>query len=296
MRDTALDRWRSRVRDRARGERRELPADVVDELACHLADCYTAAVERGVPEDAAVRQALDLLSTASFGELTTRRRGRWRAFGDAMPLVVRDIRYAFRQLRRSPGFTATALVTLAIGIGANPAAFSLVHVVLLKSLPVAHAGQLYRLGGDEYRCCPEEIVQGSWSVFSYPFYLEIRDGMKAFEEVAATDTLRPTLNVRRSRGSVVADSCTGEFVSGNYFSTLGVRPLAGRVFEAADDRKGAGAVAVASYGAWEKYGFDASFVGEPLTINGISVTLVGVAPPGFFGDRLDSHPPDFWLP
>src|SRR5947207_6541500 len=110
-----------------------------------------------------------------------------------MPTLVRDVQYALRQLRRSPGFTATALVTLAIGIGANTAAFTLVHVVLLRSLPVAHAGQLYRLGGDEYKCCPEETVQGSWSIFSYPFYLEIRDDMTAFEELAATDTLRPTL-------------------------------------------------------------------------------------------------------
>jgi predicted permease len=296
MRDAELDRWRRRIRDRARHERRELSSDVVDELASHLADCYAAAIERSSSVEEAERIAVHILDTASLGELTTRRRARWRSVGEEMPALVRDIRYALRQLRRSPGFAATALITLAIGIGANTAAFTLVHAVLLESLPVANAGKLYRLGGDQYRCCPEEIVQGSWSIFSYPFYLDIRDGMNAFEEVAATDTLRPTLNVRRSLGSSVADSFTGEFVSGNYFTTLGVRPRAGRVFEPSDDRKGAGAVAVASYAAWEKYGFDASFVGEPLTINGFSVTLVGVAPPGFFGDRLDSHPPDFWIP
>src|SRR5438067_8584293 len=98
-----------------------------------------------------------------------------------MPTLVRDVQYALRQLRRSPGFTATALVTLAIGIGANTAIFTLVHAVLLKSLPVAHAGQLYKLG-DEYGCCPQESLQGNWSVFSYPFYVQVRDQTPGFEE------------------------------------------------------------------------------------------------------------------
>src|SRR5205823_3023467 len=133
----------------------------------------------------------------SFLEVSRRPRAREPRPRDDMPALVRDVRYALRQLRRSPGFTATALLTLAIGIGANTAIFTLVHAVLLKSLPVAHAGRLYKLG-DEYKCCTEEILQGNWSMFAYPFYLEIRDRTPAFEELAAMETMRPDLSVRRT--------------------------------------------------------------------------------------------------
>jgi predicted permease len=296
MRDHELHDWRILILDRANRDRRELSGEVVEELACHLADLQASAKHQGLSEDEARRTALDALNAASFLELSScplashaRRRG------DNMPALVRDIRYAFRQLRRSPGFTATALVTLAIGIGANTAIFTLVHAVLLRSLPVAHAPQLYKLG-DEYRCCPYENLQGNWSIFSYPFYLEIRDQTPGFEELAAMENMRPELSVRRGGGTGVAEPFTGEFVSGNYFTTLGVRALVGRVIGPADDRQGAGAVAVASYAAWQKYGFDASVIGQPLAINGVSLTLVGVTPPAFFGDRLESHPPDFWMP
>ncbi|HTK30044.1 MAG TPA: ABC transporter permease [Vicinamibacterales bacterium] len=212
-----------------------------------------------------------------------------------MSTVIRDVRYAIRQLRRSPGFTLTALTTLAIGIGANTAIFTLVHAVLLKSLPVAHAGALYKLG-DRYTCCTQEKLQGNWSLFAYPFYREIRDQATGFEELAATEAMRPELSVRRGGGAGAAEPFTGEFVSGNYFSTLGVQAAAGRMFDAADDRAGAGPVAVASHLAWQKLGLDPSIVGRALTINGVSVTLVGVTPPGFFGDRLESRPADFWMP
>src|SRR5581483_11795481 len=103
------------------------------------------------------------------------------------------------------------------------------------SLPVAHADRLYKLG-DEYRCCPQETLQGSWSVFSYPFYRELHGGLPGVEEVAAMQSLRPALSVRRPGSTAAAESFSGEFVSGNYFTTLGVRPLAGRLLESPDDR------------------------------------------------------------
>src|SRR5262249_44127397 len=155
--------------------------------------------------------------------------------------------------------------------------------------------RLYKLG-DAYACCTQESLQGSWSLFSYPFYREARDEVPEFEELAATEAMRPGLSVRRSDGDGPAEAFTGEFVSGNYFTTLGVQPRAGRLFAAADDRPGAGAVVVASFGAWRRYGFDTAMIGRPLTLNGVPVTLVGVTPPAFFGDRLDSQPADFWLP
>src|SRR6266852_5770552 len=99
-----------------------------------------------------------------------------------MQTLVRDVRYALRQLRRAPGFTLTALVTLSVGIGANTAIFTLAHAVLLKSLPVANPNQLYKLG-DVYNCCIQGSLQDNWSMFSYPFYLEMRDRTDAFESL-----------------------------------------------------------------------------------------------------------------
>jgi len=294
MRDSEVRRWRALIRAQAGHEGRDLASDVIEELACHLADEKAAALRRGLADDEAERMARDRLRAASFGELAMQSRASRTRNGDRLPALVRDTRDALRQLRRSPGFTLTALATLAIGIGANTAIFTLVHAVLLRSMPVAHADRLYKLG-DQYRCCPEEVLQGDSSIFPYPFYRDIRDHMDAFEEVAAMQTLRPDLSVRRA-GSGVAEPFTAEFVSGNYFTTLGVQATAGRIFTAADDRKGAAPVVVASYRAWQKYGFDPSVIGQPLAIAGVSVTLVGVTPPPFYGDRLESRPADFWMP
>jgi len=295
MRDRELRRWRALIRQRADAERCELSLEVIDELATHLTDLYASAIEHGRPEDEATRIAVGALESASFRELAARPRAMRPRAADHLPAVLRDVTIAVRQLRRSPGFAMTALVTLAIGIGANTAIFTLVHAVLLRSLPVTHADRLYKFG-DEYQCCAQENLQGNWAVFPYPFYREVRDRFSEFEELAAMQVFRPALSVRRSGRTGPAEPFTGEFVSGNYFTTLGVQPFAGRLFGAADDRQGEAPVAVASYAAWRKYGLDASMIGQPIAIAGVSVTLVGVAPPAFFGDRLESQPPDLWMP
>ncbi len=213
-----------------------------------------------------------------------------------MYTLIQDCRYAIRQLLNAPGFTITAWLTLAIGIGANTAIFTLVHGVLLKSLPIANPEQLYRLG-DEFSCCVEGGFQDDWSLFSYPFYLQVRDRSGVFDEVAAMQSGRPALSVRRTGSAVRAESFGGEYVSGNYFSTLGVGAFVGRVFQPSDDQPGAAPVAVMTYRAWQnQYASDPSIVGASLTINGFPVTVVGVTPPAFFGDRLESDPPSFWLP
>ena len=209
--------------------------------------------------------------------------------------LLRDIGYALRQLRNAPAFTLTAILTLALGIGANTAVFTLVHEVLLKSLPVRNAGQLYRLG-DSYNCCVEGDLQENWTMFSYPMYEYLRDHTPEYEQLAASQTNRPDLSVRREGGGA-AESFSGELVSGNFFATLGVNAAAGRLISTDDDRIGARAVAVISYRAWrEKYGANPALIGSSLTINSIPMTLIGVAAPGFYGDRRESDPPDFWIP
>ncbi len=212
-----------------------------------------------------------------------------------MKTLGQDLRYALRQLRNAPAFTLTAVLTLALGIGANTAVFTLVHEVLLKSLPVANPSGLYRLG-DKYECCVEGGLQEDWTMFSYPLYQYFRDHTPEYETLAASQTNRPDLSVRRE-GAKAAESFTGELVSGNYFATLGLRAFAGRLVSDNDDQAGAPPVAVMSYRAWEqKYGMDGSMVGRSLTINGVPMTLVGIAPPGFYGDRRESDPPDLWMP
>jgi predicted permease len=209
---------------------------------------------------------------------------------------MQDLLYAFRRLRQAPGFTAVCVITLALGIGANTAIFTLVDAIMLKSLPVANPRELYRLGNDR-NCCLLGGFQGNWSIFSYPLYQQFRDHTPEFSEMAAFQGGLPSLSVRRNGASGPAEPYTGEFVSGNYFSTFGLGPFAGRVITPEDDKLSAPAVAVMSYRTWQQhFGLDPTVVGATFTINTIPYTVVGVAPPGFFGDQLRPNPPDFWLP
>jgi predicted permease len=208
-----------------------------------------------------------------------------------------DVRYGMRQLLRSPGFSIVALLTLALGIGANTAIFTLVHAVMLKQLPIADPQHLYRIGEGEFYCCEWGGLQGSWGTFDYPFYKHLRDTNPFFEQIAAFSGNTPSFNMRRADSSKGALTTNGEYVSGNYFSTLGLQPTIGRLLNPSDDRASAPAVAVMGYRAWQRdYAADPSIVGSTLLVNGLPVTLVGIAPEGFFGDRLTTYPPALWIP
>jgi hypothetical protein len=206
-----------------------------------------------------------------------------------------DVRYALRQFANAPGFTATAVLTLALGIGATTAIFTLVHAVLLKSLPVAKPSELYRVG-DVENCCVQGGLQDNWSLFSYDKYKTFRDGTPGFLELAAFQAGRSLVGVRRNGSNQPAESQRTEYISGNYFSMFGIGAYAGRTITPEDDRKGAGPVAVMSYRTWqEKYGLDPSVIGASFTLNGRPFTVVGIAPPGFFGETIE-RAPALWLP
>jgi predicted permease len=208
---------------------------------------------------------------------------------------IDDVRYAMRQFARAPGFTGTAVLTLALGIGATTAIFTLVHAVLLKSLPVARPGELYRVGDVEH-CCVFGGLLDNWSIFSYEKYKTFRDQTHGFTELAAFQAGRSLMGVRRSASNQPAEALMGQYVSGNYFSTFGIGAYAGRMFTQEDDRKAAEPVVVMSYSAWQqKYGRDPSVIGASFMFNGLPFTVIGVAPPGFYGDRLESAPA-FWIP
>ncbi len=210
--------------------------------------------------------------------------------------LLLDTRYALRQFRLSPVFTLTAVLTLALGIGGTTGIFSLIHAVMLRSLPVADPASLYRIG-DGNDCCAEGGPQDRWGMYSYPLYERIKASTPEFEQLTAFQAGAWDYSVRRTETERVPRSVRGEFVTGNYFLTFGVGSFAGRVFQEQDDRAGASPVAVLSYRAWKGlYGGDPSVIGSSYVINGHPFTVIGITPPGFFGDTLRSDPPDLWIP
>jgi predicted permease len=215
-----------------------------------------------------------------------------------METLVQDTRHALRRLRMAPAFTIATILTLALGIGATTSIFTLAHAVMLKSLPVANPGELYRLG-KESRCCYTGgySQEKEFSLVSYDLYKYLRDNTKGFSELAAFPSTSLTFGVRRSGSAEAAQPYTGEFVSGNYFTMFGISAYAGRALTPEDDRAGVPLVAVMSYRLWqERYGSDPSVIGSSFNVDDKPVTVVGIAPPGFFGDTLRSTPPDFFLP
>ena len=168
--------------------------------------------------------------------------------------LLHDVRYALRQLRKSPGFTATAVITLALGIGATTAIFTLVHQVMLKSLPVTNPDELWRIG-DKIRCCnwggytraTTAIISFSWEA-----YKNFREHTPEFVDLAALQAGNAPLAVRRAGSQAPADTRNGQYVSGNFFRTLGVQPWIGRLMTDADDQEGAPPVAVMSLPCWQR--------------------------------------------
>jgi predicted permease len=209
---------------------------------------------------------------------------------------MQDFKFALRQLRKFPGFTITVVLTLALGIGANTAIFTLVHAVLLSSLPVADPATLYRIG-DKDDCCVNGGFlnrEGDFDLFSYELYRHFQDNTPEFEQLAAFQAGRNSMNVRRAGGT--GKSERSEYISGNYFTTFGVGAFAGRTILPSDDVPGAAPVAMLSYQVWQAdYASDPSIVGSTIYIQSQPVTVVGIAPPKFFGDRIDNIPPQLWV-
>jgi predicted permease len=189
-----------------------------------------------------------------------------------MQTLLRDLRYALRQLRKSPGFTLTTVLTLALGVGANTAIFSVVYGLLLQSLPFRDAARLVNIL-EVHPQVPGGIVA------TYPDYQDWRAQQKSFEQIAAYTTLNPdTVSLAMDGRS---EQVHRVLASGNFFGLLGVSPLLGRTLGEQDDKPGSDHVAVLSAEAWQRYfGRDPSVVGRNVNLNGISDTVVGVLPPG----------------
>ena len=218
--------------------------------------------EKGVPPEEATYAAHRAFGNESLIKEQTREAWGWTW----LEQLLQDTHYALRQLRKTPGFTATAVLTLALGIGANSAIFTLVDAFMMRNLPVTDPKTLVRLG-DTSDCCVNggAVENGDYSLFSTEIYERMKKYAPEFEQLAAIQAgfpYRPVI-ARRDGDQENARSVMGEFVSGNYFETFGLKPAAGRLLTGSDDEKGAPMVAVMSYAAWRRdYAADQAVIGS----------------------------------
>ncbi|HXM15085.1 MAG TPA: ABC transporter permease [Candidatus Eremiobacteraceae bacterium] len=274
--------------------RRELTdRELSEEIGAFTEMAAQEKMKQGMNREDALRAVRLELGTVEIAKEEVRS-ATWESFVENL---WRDIRFAARSLRKSPGFSVVVILTLTLGIGANTAIFTLVNAVMLQRLPVRNPEQLYRLG-DNNNCCVMVGTQngGSFVLYSYSLYEYLRDHSPEFEYLAAFESYLADLSVRGPHDAA-SEPYNGELVSGNYFQMLGVNAAAGRLLASADDTKTAAPVAVMSYHIWQKrFGLDPGIIGSTLVINGTSYTVVGITAPQFYGDTLRSDPPDFWLP
>jgi predicted permease len=262
-----------------RGKR--LDRELAEEIEVHLAMQEAEFQQKGMGAEAARRAARrEFGGVAQIQESYRERRG--------LPWVetaMQDLGYALRGLRQSPGFAAAAVFSLALGIGANTAIFSLFHALMLQMLPVAHPGELVSMGR-----------RGGWGRGnSYPLYLDIQKRGDLFQGAIARSAVMKVAFHSGSAGS--PETVQREFVSGNYFSVLGVVPAVGRLLTDADNRTPhAHPLAVLNYDFWRsRFGADPKVLGRSVVVDGDPLTVIGVSARGFRGVEVDHHP-DLWVP
>ena len=255
---------------------RHIDRDLDEEIAAHLAEAEEEYVQQGLSPPHARLAAL-----RDFGGVThTRERHRDVRSFVWLENAWRDLRYGSRLLLRNPGFTAVVVCSLALGIGANTALFSVMDAMMLRMLPVPRADEIVRFR----------------TPLSYPAFRAIRDRTKTLAGMSAFSIFPASVRLDQD-----AEQAVAQMVSGNFYAMLGVNAAAGRLLSPDDDRiPGVGGrdgpVAVISYQYWQRrFAFDTSIVGRTITLNGVPVTIVGVAAPKFFG-VLQTLSPDFTLP
>jgi predicted permease len=268
--------------------RRRLYGDLSDEIEQHLEEKIEELVAAGMP-----REEATVAARREFGNvtsLTERSREVWQ-----WPWIenfLMDIRYALRQLRRKPGFTAVAVLTLALGIGANTAIFTIINAVLLNPLPVRNVSRLVQLDTVDQKTF---VALGNATKLgvSFPNYRDYARDAHVFSGLAA---YQPTGLTLTGRGH--PKQLFGMLVTANYFDVLGVRAVLGRTFRPDEDlAPGGNAVAVLSYGMWSReFGQDPAIIGKQISLNQTSYTVIGVTSPGFKGTRLLANGEVIWIP
>ena len=249
----------------------------------HLGEKIADLMDHRMTRDEAERESRRELGNVTLIEQRSREIWQW----PWLEFFLIDLKLTLRRLRKSPGFTATVLLTLGLGIGATTALFSLIYAVMLKSLPVADPSHLYQI----------QIGEGDWQRFSYLLSRRIASTTPQFDDIAAFQDHAGILSVRDAASTAQARAMLGEYVSGSYFRTFGLRAIAGRLITPSDDQPGAAPVAVLSYRAWfHEYNANPAVIGSVVKIETYPFTVIGIAPPGFYGETLSSHPPEIWVP
>src|SRR5882672_3688085 len=286
--------WKCEIRRRLAGLQLTPTREnaIVEELSQYLDDCYAESLAGGATEAEAYRRTLAELSGC---ELLRRELRRVERQPNPEPVVFgttkrsnmiadlwQDLRYGARTLLKRKGFTFVAALSLALGIGANTAIFSLLDALLLKPLPVKQPDQLVVVN----IATPSQPGR-RYSSFSYPVFRELREKNSVFSGMFA----RSGLQMSMSAGDQT-ERVQGEVVSGNFFSVLGVNPLHGRLLTESDDQTpGAHPVAVISFNFWQRrFGADPNIVGKTININSYPFTIIGVAPQGFHGVEVGVAP------
>jgi predicted permease len=285
----AADKLRLRLRSLFLRSRVE--AEMAAEISFHIDQLTAENVAAGMSSRAARHAAL-----RAFGGVTQiEERCREMRGTKWIEDLGRDVEYALRTFRRSPLFTLVAVLSLAIGIGANTAIFSLITALLLRPLPVPQPDRLVAIGNPiRTGSLSDGSIRGD--LYSYPMYRQIRDRNRAFSGVYASGRTGP-LRVRLAGAGADLERVHGRLVSGNFFSVLGVRAAQGRAFTPAEDRApGASPVVVVSHDFWvQRLSRDPSVLGRVVSINHSPFTVIGVMPPGFLGDIV-GQPTEIWIP
>jgi predicted permease len=276
----------SRIRGLFNG--RHLDGDFEQELESHLALLAEENIRAGMsPEEARRMARLKLGGAVQLRESHHKQRTLpW------LESIAQDTRFGLRVLRKNPGFTAVAILTLALGIGVNTTLFSAYNAVALKPLPVADPAHVARFE----RWFTSGGLGSSQYAFSYPEYIYCRDHATAFSALVASSEL---IEVPAAlRGSVSRERLDGQLVSANYFTGLGIRPQLGRPFASGEDQKpGGDSVVVISDLFWQRaFNSNPQTIGQVLTLKGVPLTIVGIAPKGFTGTTVNAQIPDFWAP
>ena len=259
-----------------------------DEIQFHLDQQIAENITAGMSREEARYAAMRAFGNPTFLKEETRNTWGWVWLEN----LFQDIRYGLRTLRKSPGFTAVAIVMLALGIGANTAIFSLTDQVLLRLLPVKHPEQLVLLRSTEMKWGHTEDDYDLANSFSYPMYKNLRGHNQVFSGLLACFSV--DVNVVTQNSAEIAHAA---LVSGNFFNVLGVQPAMGRVFSSTDETSpGANPVAVLNYAYWSThFGADPSILNQTLEVNGHPLTVVGVVEPGFNAVQAGAQP-DLYIP
>ena len=282
-----------RYRLRALVSRDSVEQELDAELRFHIAREAEKYERQGVSHAAAVRRArLEFGGVEQMKEASRDVRGTAR-----LESIARDLRFGVRSLRSRPAFTVTVIATLALGIGANAAIFTLVDALMLRPLPVAHPDQLV-IVSDPAQVNNNNVGSPLTDFVSVPLFRDVRARNTVFTDMYANGE-SGGLDVKI--GSAAADATVEQpharFVTGNFFSVLGVPAYAGRTFTAAEDETpGEDPVVVLTYDYWQRrFSGSSAAIGSVMRVNDVAVTIIGVTPPGFQGDIV-GEPLDFWLP